>query len=178
MTKVVQVQETPADPGFVLDSILVYSKDVAGITQLFAQASDGTVTQLTPYAGNGSIATWGNDSIAPAADTRYLSPGRSTSTASTTDVASIPAPRAGTIRNLFVRHHSATGNGNNVVYTIMINGVATGLTVTLATGAIGQASDLVNTVAVAQGDRISLRATKAANVGGGSLNVQASAEIL
>ena len=87
-------------------------------------------------------------------------------------------PRAGTLRRFFVRHNTATGNGNNVVYTVMVNGVATAITVTLATGAIGQASDLVNTVAVAQGDRVSIRATKAVTIANGAINVQTSLEIL
>lgn len=37
-----------ADPGAVADVAFVYTKDVAGVTQLFAQTSDGTVYQLTP----------------------------------------------------------------------------------------------------------------------------------
>jgi hypothetical protein len=119
---------------------------------------------------------WGNDTITAAADMRYLSPG-SDGTASLTNVEQIPLPRAGTLRRLFARHNSAGGNGNSVVYTVLVNGVATVLTVTLATGAIGQASDLVNTVAVAQGDRISLRASKAGVIAGGDINVQATVEV-
>jgi hypothetical protein len=45
-----------------------------------------------------------------------------------------------------------------VTYTILVNGVATAITVALSAAAIGQASNIVNTVAVAQGDRVSLRA--------------------
>jgi hypothetical protein len=41
--------------------------------------------------------------------------------------------------------------------------------VTLATGAIAQASNLVNTAVVAQGDRITLRATKALVVANGNV---------
>jgi hypothetical protein len=78
-------------------------------------------------------------------------------------------PRAGTIRNLFVRHNAAAGNGNPVTYTVMKNGVATLLTVSGNTGVVGQASDLVNTVAVVQGDRIAVRITKAAAIGGGAV---------
>ncbi len=47
MTKILPFQET-TDPAAVPDNIVVYAKDVAGITQLFGRASDGTITQLTP----------------------------------------------------------------------------------------------------------------------------------
>lgn len=42
------VQEIGADPGAAGNSIMLYSKDVAGVSRLFAQLSDGTVVSLTP----------------------------------------------------------------------------------------------------------------------------------
>ena len=39
-----------ADPGVVAAAAQIYAKDVAGTTQLFAEAGDGTVSQLTPAA--------------------------------------------------------------------------------------------------------------------------------
>jgi hypothetical protein len=119
---------------------------------------------------------WGNDSVAASADTRFLTPGRGV-VAITTDLNQIPVTRSGVLRNLFARHNSAAGNGNNVVYTVMVNGVATAITVSLATGAVGQASDTVNTVAVVQGDRVSIRATKAVNIAAGTVDVETSLEI-
>ena len=76
-----------------------------------------------------------------------------------------------------MRHNSTSGNGTSVLYTVLKNGVATAITVTLATGAVGQASDTVHTVAVAQGDRVSISAVKAASIGSGDVAVQASLEI-
>jgi len=70
---------------------------------------------------------------------------------------------------MFARHNTNNGNGNNVVYTMFVNGVAAALTVTLATMAIGQASDLVNTVAIAQGDRVNITLVKAATISNGNL---------
>jgi hypothetical protein len=78
-------------------------------------------------------------------------------------------PRGGTLRNMFVRHNAPGGNGNPVTYTVMKNGVATLLTVSGNSGVIGQASDLVNTVAVVQGDRIAVRITKPLAIGGGAV---------
>jgi hypothetical protein len=168
------------DPAAVANRFFVYTKLVAGVTQLFGRASDGTIFQITPLTGiNGrTIIGFGNDNIGAPADTRFLSQwyGGSASVAGTTNVQPIVAPRAGTLKNLFVRHQAAAGNGNSVVYTVMINGVATTMTVTLATGAIGQVSDLVNTAAVAQGDLISFRGVKALGIGGGSVLSQAGLE--
>jgi len=61
---------------------------------------------------------------------------------------------AGTLRNMRVRHN-ATGAGGDIVYTAQINGVNTALTVTL-NGSASDGSDLVNTVAIAAGDLISI----------------------
>lgn len=50
------------DPAAVAKHVLVYSKDVAGVSQLFARASDGTVSQLTPGATIPPVADTGNRS--------------------------------------------------------------------------------------------------------------------
>jgi len=63
-----------------------------------------------------------------------------------------------------------------VVYTVFVNGIATALTVTLATGAVGQTSDLVNGVTITQGSRISIQAVKALAIGSGMIDVEASLE--
>jgi hypothetical protein len=89
----------------------------------------------------------------------------------------LPAPRSGTLRNLFVRHNVSGGNGNNVTYTVTVNGVATAITVMLATGAVGQASDTTHTLAISAGDRIGLMVVKAASIGGGSVDVVVTLEL-
>jgi hypothetical protein len=145
-------------------------------TGISVSAATGAVTVA---ATNGAPLAWGDDNVSATTTTRYLTPGRNKGTATiTAGENEWPMPRAGTARNLFVRHNSAVGNGASVVYTLFVNGAATALTVTLASGAVGQASDLANTVAVAQGDRLELVATKAAAIGNGALNVQASVEYL
>jgi hypothetical protein len=121
--------------------------------------------------GGGGTLTWGDGNLGSSADTRLLHPSYNALSTATTvgNAVEWVAPRAGTLRNLFVRHNTANGNGNNVVYTVFKNGVATAITVTLATGAIGQASDLVNTVALAQGDVVNITAVKAATIANGNL---------
>jgi len=62
--------------------------------------------------------------------------------------------RAGTLRLLRVRATGNTLNGATTI-TILKNGVATGLTISLAAGAL-VAQDIVNTVAVVSADTISV----------------------
>jgi hypothetical protein len=86
------------------------------------------------------------------------------------------APRAGTLKNLFVRHGAPKGNGNNIIYRVRVNTVATALLVTLAsTAPLG--SDTTNTVAVAQGDRVDLQVVKTLNIGASPRNVVATLEV-
>lgn len=47
MTKIIGIEEG-VDPAAVVDQIVVYSKDVGGVTQLFGRASDGSIYQITP----------------------------------------------------------------------------------------------------------------------------------
>ena len=137
------------------------------------------------FAAGSALLQWGNDSIAAAADTRALAPGFSRNIADT--IGGLPgggteglyrASRAGTLRNLRVRHNSSTGNGNSVVYTVFVAGVATAITATLASGAIGDASDLANTAAVAAGDLLQVRASKAVSIGAGGVSVMVDLEFV
>lgn len=50
VTPPVALIERGADPGATANQGKLYTKDDAGVTELFFQASDGTVTQLTPAA--------------------------------------------------------------------------------------------------------------------------------
>ena len=173
----VDIAQVAVDPAAAATRGKLYTKDVAGVTQLFYIASDGTVIQVTPA---GSVLTWGNLSIAAAVDTRFLDAGYDDTTASTT-IREYAIPRAGTLRNLFIRQNLAPGgtNANLVVYTVRINGVNTALTVSRAANAgIGQSSNIVTTVAVVQGDRIALPASKAVNIGSGAFRPIVSVELV
>jgi hypothetical protein len=129
-------------------------------------------------AARGAILTFGADGIGGAADARYLPAGHDMGVASLINSLQVPLPRAGELRNLAVSHNSNGGNGANVTYTVVVNGVLTALTATLATGAIGVAFDLINTVAVAQGDLVTVQAAKAAPIGAGNIGPQVSVEVV
>jgi hypothetical protein len=78
------------------------------------------------------------------------------------------------MRNLIVRQ-DPDGNGNDLTYTMRINGAVTTMTVTMASTDT-QASDLVNTEAVVQGDNIDVIITKNANIGNAPDNVTVQVE--
>lgn len=123
------------------------------------------------WAAPPSMLSAGGFDIGAAANTRLLPFGFDSTAVNADDPKGVVVPFAGVIDRLYARHNTAAGNGNVVAYTLRVNGVATALTVSLATGAIGQASDLVNTVTVAQGDFIEMRAVKAVAIGSGALEV-------
>ena len=115
----------------------------------------------------GAVLAWGNQSVGGTTANRYMDPwgaqNQIAGTDGTTNARHV-APRDGTLRNMFVRHGNPDGNGNTIDYTVRVNGVATSLTVSLAsTGS--QASDTANTASVTQGDNIDLIVTKAAGIG-------------
>lgn len=120
---------------------------------------------------------FGNDSVGSDPSARFLDPGYGTNSTAPTVGISIIVPRAGTLRNLFVRHHAATSSANTVTYTVQLNGVDTLLIAILAANAVATAGNIVDTIAVAQGDRITVKVTKSGSIGAGALKAVASMEI-
>lgn len=129
-------------------------------------------------ASASAVLFWGCTSITAGIDTaRFLAPGFDSGTAPTLRQRTIRAPRAGTLKSLFLYHNNPVGNGNPIVYTVLVNNVATAITVTLASTGTN-ASDTANQVAVAQGDEIDLRASKAAGIGNGNVMPTATLEFV
>lgn len=117
---------------------------------------------------------FGNTSVSGTNVTRYLSPGNIDSLAPTTPV-QFRVPRAGVLRNLRVRHNTPDGNGLAIVYTVRVNGVDTALSVSIASTTL-DGSNLVSTAAVAAGDLIDIKISKAASIGASPLDVIATFE--
>ena len=122
-----------------------------------------------PGGGGGGDNTlmWGSESVGTSTTTRYLDPGYSDHLARV-DIDAGPrwqAPRAGTLKNMYVNIGGVSSDADPIVYTVLVNGVAVGGTLTVSIpGTSGGDSDLVNTVAVAAGDFVDVRATKASSV--------------
>ena len=94
--------------------------------------------------------------------TRFLWPGFSSS-AGPIVIVERRVTRAGTLQNLMIQLGS--GPVNPVTFTVFLNGVATTLTATVPAAGT-QAQDLINTAAVAQGDRLAVQVIGGAMAGG------------
>lgn len=117
-----------------------------------------------------SFLGWGNDSVSSSTTTRYLTPGYGDAISRTAPI-QMEITRPGTLRDLRVRHNVTAGNGNAIVYTVRVNGVATSITVSLASTSTAGA-DTANTAAVVAGDRVDVQVTKAASVGTSPSDIQ------
>lgn len=119
---------------------------------------------------------FGNNSITATTTTRFLSPGFDSGTA-TTDQIDVILERGGTIQGLRIFHRSPAGNGNAIVYTALLDDIATTLTVSIASTA-ASGSDLVNSFTVVAGERLAIRVTKALAIGSTPNDIFASVEYL
>ena len=72
-------------------------------------------------------------------------------------------PTNGVLRNLMVHAHNPPGAGETYTFTLMLNGNATILEAVIAGAVDMEAFDLVNAVAIAQGDNICMRAISSLN---------------
>lgn len=173
--------------GIVTGSVGDLYSDVAGApnTTLYIKET-GTATNTGWRAVASSIATaastytWGAGSVGSTTSTRFLFPCYEDDIAPLVGgVIQVPFPAlSGKVKNLFIRQGGPAGNGNNIVYTLRKNGVATTLAVTIASTAT-QASDTnaAHTVTVAQGDVLDIQVTKAADVLLSPTRVVATVEI-
>lgn len=67
----------------------------------------------------------------------------------------IVMPRAGTLKNLYMRIEVPTGGVTTKIFRVLVGGLPTGITVTF-TGADVEKNDLVNTFAVVAGDKVAI----------------------
>jgi hypothetical protein len=158
------------------DEITVENLATAGAVGTVA-TSDGAggLSMATPPT---AVLTWGAGSVLSSTTTRYLYPGYDDDNAPTSSgIIQWRAPRDGTFRNLRVRHNSTAGNGNNIVYTLRVNGSGSGLAATLASTA-SDGADTSSTASVSAGDLVDIEVTKASGVGGAPGEVIASVEFV
>jgi hypothetical protein len=106
---------------------------------------------------------FGADSVLTSTTTRYLYPGFQSSNAASSDVYRMAIPRAGKLRNLYVYQNTPSTSANAIVYTVMVNGSTTALTVSIA-GTATSGSDTTDSVNVSAGDSITIQVTKASSV--------------
>lgn len=117
--------------------------------------------------GQALIGTVGGATV-PATSTNYWCPGVASFNA-TENLRQVYMPRAGTIANFFVNAITAQPGTGTFVLTVRKNGVNTVVTVTIGAGASGGFSDVAHSVAVAQGDLVSVGAVN--NASGASAQI-------
>lgn len=130
-----------------------------------------------PGGGVSALALWGNDNLTAGPGTVFLTPGRGQGNAASSRDFTFNAPRAGVFQKFFARHNAAGGNGSPVDYRLRVNGIDAA-SITLLTGVIGSASNLVSTVPVSMGDLIDFVGVKAGAIGGGNTDTEISAEFV
>ncbi len=128
-----------------------------------------------PLRTGRALLSFGADSVGTSPTSRYLFSGYAECIAETSPHF-WTSPRAGVLRQLYVRHGVVAGNGNTIIYRVRVNTVATALLVALAsTGAV--ASNTTDTVVLAAGDRVDLQVVKTVNIGASPRNVVATMEV-
>jgi hypothetical protein len=162
--------------------------DIGGIAQVGAAApfafyvliNDVGPTWLTVGGTGGDVGgvvTFGDYQVGTTTTTRYLHPlGVDNGLAHTIELQQI-APRAGTLRNLYVLAQALGTGVANIIYTVSVNGTPSSLTVSIANASVLEASDLVNTVAVSAGDKVSIEVTKSGSVTASHTHITASMEL-
>lgn len=125
-----------------------------------------------PQAPGAALVSFGNNTIQTAADTRFLDPWWDDSIATATRIQYV-VPRAGRFANLAVLHNTPNGNGNNIIYSLELNGATTLLSVTMAsTDSVGTHD--ADPVTVAKGDLISMSAAKPLSIGSSPGDIMAT----
>lgn len=129
-----------------------------------------------PFAASG-ILGFGASTVNATTTLRYLRVWNQNAAAQTTELVFV-APRDGDLQTLVVKHTSGNGNGNDIVYTVYVNGSPTSITVTIASTSEVAVTDSVNTQAILAGDEIALVATKALAIGSSPSGISAEIELL
>jgi hypothetical protein len=131
-------------------------------TNGFLSATDKAKLDTIGLGASSAMLAWGNTAVSGTTTTRYMSPYYGTVLAPTSPI-QFRVSRAGTVRNLRVRHNDPLGNGSNIIYTLRVNGVVTPLAVTIASTAT-DGNNLVASVPVLAGDLLDIEVTKAASI--------------
>jgi hypothetical protein len=167
---------------------------VAGFTGSTFHRDDGTTGRVyvnrSPLGGGSvwagqlvdgdaaSVFVFGNSATGASTAVRYLTQGYSTGSAplAAGRIDSL-ATRPGTLRRLTVKHGDA-GAGATMTYTVQVNGVDTGITVSMLASNTSVQIDASNLAAVVAGDEIGVKIEKSIAMGGGPGRIRASLEFV
>lgn len=147
-----------------------------GATNNQALVWNNTTSKWEPRAQTIGILAFGASNVASSTTTRYLWPWHEDSQAQTAPI-QFRIPFDCTVRRGRIRHNGTAGNGNNIVYTLRKNSVATAVVVTQASTA-ADGNDLTNTADFTAGDLVDIEVTKAASVGTSPTDITATYEMI
>lgn len=123
----------------------------------------GGVNNWVALKGGPALLEWGDGNIQTTTTDRFLTPGYDAGSAPTVAIQKTMT-RRGFLEQLRIKCRVANGNGNNVAYTIQVNGLDTPLAVTLASN-VQSGSNTTSRVQVSAGDFVTLKVSKAAGIG-------------
>lgn len=126
----------------------------------------------------GTVLVFGNTDIGAGSGTVYLTPGFQAAAAGASDDKQVPVMSNTTgndvaiITGISARHNLAAGNGNAVVYEVLVNGapVSPAMTVSVASDSTTQLGSTADAAFLTSASRISVRAVKGSAIGSGVLN--------
>jgi hypothetical protein len=151
---------------------LVGSGDLAVQPTLVSGTNIKTINSIS-ILGSGNIPIATTDSTIFSANpnntqgansTAYWAISGSLGPSSTENFRNIVMPVAGTLKNLYIRNGTTQSGTGSIVFTLRKNGADTAITITFTSsdGAATTKSDTTNTVSVAVGDLICIKAVNAA----------------
>lgn len=149
------------------DHIHAIDAGAVGTTEL--AAAGVTLAKLAAAVQNllCSVFVFGTGA-AQASTTVYAAPGSGDGSSSVE--LQVPVPRAGVLRNLYVKCQTAPGVGHTDIVTVRKAGADTALTTTVA-GTASTGNDVVHSVSVAAGDLISVKVVQGASSVGANYQI-------
>jgi len=126
----------------------------------------GTIKSLA--AMTGFPITFGNNSIRGTTADRWLAPSAPPNWGTATTVINEAiADDDIDIYSMSVIHGNPSGNGNDVVYTLQVEGIDSALSVTIPSTTETASSAILSTpISISRGEKYSLKVTKALSIGG------------
>lgn len=138
----------------------IYLRSGSGNSDLYVGVGTSN-TDWKACGGRGSPWQWGNSGVNSGNNQRFMTPGIDFNDGAGTNEGNLvlPITRDGYFQRMRVRHNDPNGNGNNIVYTLRVNGSNSALSVTLASDSTVSSNNGTR-VAVSTGDTVSIGVTK------------------
>ena len=138
----------------------IYLRSGSGSSDIYVGVGTSN-TDWNACGGRGAPWQWGNNGVNSSNTQRFMSPGIDFNDGAGTNEGNLvlPITRDGYFQRMRVRHNDPNGNGNNIVYTLRVNGSDSALSVTLASDSTVSSNNGTR-VSVSTGDTISIGVTK------------------